>query len=872
MPQKKSRISTEQMRELQGQGVPVREIAKRAGISHPSVLRRLSVDKIRRADDFRGLPDFTPPRRESAHTSWSLDSIRAARDAQMNGVFKLAVRLAEAMRTDDSIFVARRNRLAPQSSIALTLEAHDSARGRAVARKAALGVKIARPTIASLHSYLVDNGIAIGYNKRTTNDEGTRVDFEHIAWPLEHVRWNASKEVLETPTRGGVTVPIIHGDGNWTIYRKHQVESWKEDAAVLPGSLVWASHAEGLLDWNATTRTHALAKLIGELPSGVPMQQRNPDGSLSLTPEAEMFGRMLGNLMAGVSQVGIRPSGSKTEFEANPSTAWQVIDTLITNREKAATRIFLGTDALLGAQGGAPGVDIAALFAVASAVFQSDFECLESGFWTGVYQPWTAINIGDSALAPCLEYQLPDPDLSRKIEEESKKHTAFSVALKEHRDSGFVVDQTVVDSFAKIFQIDPVPKLATTAPPAVAPAAPTPKTRGLRVRAGTYDESKHPRADDGKFGSGGGSSGGGTGGDDAEAGGSEGDGPKGGGDDTDAAPKDRKAVAEKRLGQAREQHTRAVEAQKVAEDRFERAKADGLAKLDAREQERAKASARAKAYADELDAEEKALDREHTQVQKDAKKAGVAIGPDDDEETHPHRDHPLNVRRREIESRLSELEDAPTTDLRREAKANARPDKRLAKARAALEAGDLDTFEKYESGAGAPDTEFSDGYGIEHDVRKAYRKEHGVGRDSEDKDVKALASRERAKREAARPDLSVSVSPDLGSPEDHKTAEARARKRWVDSGFQGEPSPEELQRMTEAQFNIMARKGELHTHFTSDIAPARDGVQKAKQKVDRAARAVRVHEREVKRVGGKVDGDGDGKTGGAEKADDSEPT
>jgi hypothetical protein len=877
MPPKKSQITTERMRELHARGVSVREIGALAGLSHPSVLKRLAVDKIRRRDDFVGLPDFTPPRRESAHTSWSLDSIRAARDAQMNGVFKLAVRLAEAMRTDDAIFVARRNRLAPQASIALTLEAHDSARGRAVARKAALGVKLSRTTIASLHSTIVDNAIAIGYNKRTTAEDGTRVDFEHIAWPLEHVRWNPSKEVLETPVRGGVTVPIVHGDGNWTIYRKAQIEPWKEDAAVLPGALVWASHAEGLLDWNATTRTHALAKLIGELPAGVPLQQRNADGSMGLTPEAEMFGRMLGNLMSGASQVGIRPSGSKTEFEANPSTAWQVIDTLIGNREKAAARIFLGTDALLGSQGGGPGVDIAALFAIASPVLQGDFACLENGFRTGVYQPWCAVNVGDSSLAPSLAYQLPDPDLSRKIEENSKKRTAFFDALKAHRDAGMVTTQKEVEAFAKEFSIEPVPQLATSAPPAqkleIAPtqralyvkaneargsdglqpdaqfgdktlaqleaeakappegAAPPPEPPAVRTRAGKFDESKHSRRDDGKFGSGPGNS----------AGGSGRKNPKGetsGNDESSGGkrtPDEHVEIAERRVEAAEDSRNQALATHKQALKDFETRKAEVHAGLDKRLADRQAASERAAGLAKEVEGRIRANEEEMASLEPGVlarDKAFEDANPDSDPSERPQT--PEDDRYGELQNENEEYLGNHLEDLKLEARQNGRLNRketeRLQAARDAINRGDDDALSVM----------------VERDRLQPAIETEASARWLGDRKVEEVRAKFGGKLDARTEDTV------------RRAVEERTEYPEVELGLEeGYDDTIEGRRVGAAPGTSFAEK--------------RLAVTRTQRRLERSQRNLQARKKDLIRRERERDADGDGRTGAAEEKDDEQP-
>lgn len=545
-------------------GDSVRTAARAVGVHHTTALRALAKikDKVRTASEFKGLPDFTPPRRQAPSTCWSLEQIRNARDAQMRGDFKTPVQLAKIMATDDAIFTARRNRAAPQSCLATRLVPANGARGERVAAKAARSVHVSRKVMRTISTCLADHGIAIGYNDHEPSEDGTRVDFRLKSWPLQHVKWNEHLRVLETRVEGGgVVEPIIHGNGKWTIFAGHDEDPWAHDAAILPAAFVWGIHANGLTDWAAGSLSHGQAKIMGELPSGVALV--NADGSL--TSEAQAFLSMMQQIISGNSPVGIRPANSKTDFLANGSTAWQVFAELIMSREKAAARIYLGTDAILGSVGGAPGVDISALFAMATTIIQGDLEILESCLRTGVYEPWCAINEGDSSYAPTLRYNQPDPDAKAKSEENAGKLERFHAELERLKKNGFIVDQAVVDRVARTVGLDEAPKLAeaskaattlTLAPTDIArvvrvreareraaglppfgderddmtiseleargqaeaqastpsPGGPPPKSltpAALNALAGNFDESKHPRADDGKFGSGPGSGGGG---------------------------------------------------------------------------------------------------------------------------------------------------------------------------------------------------------------------------------------------------------------------------------------------------------------------------------------------------------------------------
>jgi hypothetical protein len=480
MPQ----ISAETLSAIKNLGV--RAVAKETGVNAGTVSRALSSgktsagtlerldkikDKIRKKEEFAGSLGVAAPRLDRSIFSWSLETIRLARDEQMRGQFRLPVALARAMRADDALFSAYHNRIAPQAAVEARLVAAPGARGERARSKALASCIVPRATLMSIQGTLANHGIAIGYVKQEINDEGARIDFELTEWPLEFVRFDTSRECLVTKIRNGVEEPIVHGDGRWIVFKKFDVEPWTQEACVLPASLVWAAHAGGLKDWAASSTSHGQAKIVGELPAGVSLQGDSDGG---LTPEALRFIRMLQDLVSGQIGAGIRPAGSKTDFLANGSTAWQVFKELIADRKSAAAMIYLGTDAMNGAQGGAPGVDIAALFGVATTKIQGDFAAIEAGLDVGFYQPWCAVNEGDSRNAPSLRYQLPDTDAEQNIEQLDKRRKAFFEALDKYKTGGMTVDQTVVNTLACEYKI-PAPLLAPQAARSV-PLVITPTT------------------------------------------------------------------------------------------------------------------------------------------------------------------------------------------------------------------------------------------------------------------------------------------------------------------------------------------------------------------------------------------------------------
>lgn len=425
--------------------------------------------------------------------AWSLDDIYAARQEQMLGQFLRPARMAEQMRTDDALAVAYENRLAPQRCIPVSVEAAPGARGASIAEEAKAsfgpnGYSIHPDTLADIHGCLVNHGVAFATLAATPRDDGSRVDFEMKYWPIEYVRWDPVFRVFKARAApesvqpgdippegpdgesygfvGGFWIPIIHGDGRWIIFKKHEIDPFRQEAAILPGSLVWARHAFAVRDWAKGSVSHGSAKVIGSMPEGVPLE----DGEGKLSTQAMAFLELLRAIGTADAPIGIKPAGSSVDFLTNGSTAWEVWAELVLNAEKASARIYLGTDGVLGSNGGAPGVDITALFGVASTKVRGDLECIERAINTGLIEPWTAINFGDSSLAPKRRYTIPNDDLEAVRENTSKRVAAFYTALKDAHDAGLVLSDVYISQLAEDYGIR-VPVLSAPVAPAAAPKA-----------------------------------------------------------------------------------------------------------------------------------------------------------------------------------------------------------------------------------------------------------------------------------------------------------------------------------------------------------------------------------------------------------------
>ncbi len=455
--------------DLRSSGQTIHGAARAAGITYGSAQRaekreRIK-DRLRKRDEFTSSDPVRAPRRNNGIYSWSLEAIRKARDDQMRGKFAGPVALAKALRTDTAMFTAYHNRIAPQSAIEALLVAKPGDRGERARARAAVSCIVPRSTLAGINGTMADHGVAIGYVEQEINEEGTRTDFRLTEWPLEFVDWDESRECLMTRTRNNPErTPIVHGDGRWIIFRKFDRDPWTQEACVIPGAILWYGHMNGMRDWGSATGAHGRPKIMGVLPEGVSTQ----------SDEGKKYLSLLADLADGEIPAGVAPFGSETDMLFNGSTAWQIFERFGSTLEKAAARIYLGTDATMGSQGGAPGIDIAALFGVATTKVQGDFTAIEEALRTGFYEPWAAINYGDSAYAPTLVYQLPDTDSQEQVEEYDARLQKFFAALEKHKSNGMVVDQPTICKLAAKYKIDE-PMLSTNTARAV-PITVTPST------------------------------------------------------------------------------------------------------------------------------------------------------------------------------------------------------------------------------------------------------------------------------------------------------------------------------------------------------------------------------------------------------------
>lgn len=369
----------------------------------------------------------------------------------MRGQFARPVQLATAFRTNDAMFTAYHARVAPQNAIRLLWKPADTEAGRIACKRGQYAIHAPQHTRGAIVGTMANHGIAIGYLQHSAFDDpeyGPTVCLTLTEWPLEHVRYDVSTNTLQTRTKDHGTVTITHGDGRWIIFRKLGVCPWEQDACVLPGALIWAAHGGAVADWAGASFSHGQAKVVGTPREGV----STGDGT-TLTPEAATLLDTITKLAGGESVAGIVPSGSDVKLLFNGSTAWQVFNELVLNRSKAAMRIYQGTDAALGSQGGAPGVDVESLFNVSSTRLQGDLEAVERGLREGAIEPWLHLHGYAREDQFTITYAMPDADGERRASQEAAGIERLGAMVKTLKESGLEVTQDTIDAMVAVLGI-----------------------------------------------------------------------------------------------------------------------------------------------------------------------------------------------------------------------------------------------------------------------------------------------------------------------------------------------------------------------------------------------------------------------------------
>jgi hypothetical protein len=399
-------------------------------------------------------------------TSWLHETIRAARDAQMRGRFSLPKQLAAIQKTDDGLYTALRNRLASTSNLPVKMTpANTSSRAKSICAEAEAqfgqnGIAIRPDTIVNAHEDLANHGLFVLTNTSNPRPDGSRVDACVDYWPLQHCWYDHFTRELKTRTDDFGEEVITHGDGRWIVGQICQTDPWLWGATLATAD-VWEDRAFGKRDRGRASTSHGNAKMVGELPAEIPID----------SPEGQAFLKMLAAMHEALPY-GLRPNGSKMDMLVNNSTSWQIFSEIIKGGLSDGARIYNGHDGSTSIIGGNYIKD-GLLFGTTVAIVEGDHAVIRRALFEGAIVPWTAVNFGDSSLAPSRDYELPDADADARDDSTAKRRKAMQDDIKAARENGIRVDQAYVDALAKGYRLDPPQLVDPTGGSPGAPASGT---------------------------------------------------------------------------------------------------------------------------------------------------------------------------------------------------------------------------------------------------------------------------------------------------------------------------------------------------------------------------------------------------------------
>lgn len=439
--------------------------------------------RVRQASEFDLVRLARPagtPRRQALLGGWDSDSILSAREAQQRGDYRRPAQLVAALQTDPVIYSARKNRLAPTGGLGVAVVAgSDTVRGRAIRDEAEAlfgvrGVGIAQTTIESLHGALADHGEAVGILVWTPRADGSRVDTQLIAWPMDCIRHELHTGKILALREDGSTEEVVHGDGRWCVIRAAEIRPY-EYGAIVPLARVFEQRAYGARDRGLAAGSIGTPKIAGQLPEGVAIN----------SPEGQAFYAAVENMHGNLPYM-VGPHGSRVEVLGGGNVAHEIFADILASGASEASRVYLGSDEPGATEGGSNYIRSQRLFGVRNDVVESDLRALELGIASGVILPWTAVNFGDSSVAPVRRWEMPDPDQDARLDSLGRRRMAFYADLEAAKRARVVVDQAFVDDLAREYGIR-APRLMQSAPDAAAPSDGAEPTAPPAVESGPAD-------------------------------------------------------------------------------------------------------------------------------------------------------------------------------------------------------------------------------------------------------------------------------------------------------------------------------------------------------------------------------------------------
>jgi hypothetical protein len=370
---------------------------------------------------------------------WSVESVRAARDAQIKGNFRSSADLAEYAKTDPGIFKALLNRIAPHRGLPIEVASETAPDAALTEARRILPLAVPTDVNADSFEHVAQLGLSVEQVDWTPRADGSRIDPVVTPWPMRTVWVDSATGALHTHTKTGIET-ITHGDGKWIVTKLHSAEPWQW-GAIKALSDSWAQRTYARRDRQLNSETHGEGKFIGTLPEGIEL-------------DSEM-GRLYSEWVAGLRNHrsgGVKAHGYEVTMLEAVSQMWQIFKENITAIDKDIAGAYLGQDGSMVNEGGNY-IKTALLFGVRNDIVEGDLGARGEAISTGLLRPWSLLNFGrDFALK--MAWCFPDADLDARLDSYAKRVDAFNRAISEYKNNGFAVTQEWVNEVASRYSVD----------------------------------------------------------------------------------------------------------------------------------------------------------------------------------------------------------------------------------------------------------------------------------------------------------------------------------------------------------------------------------------------------------------------------------
>lgn len=391
--------------------------------------------------------------------AWDADSVSATRNCHLDGSdFARSAGLIVHMRKDAAIYAALDQRVAPFRGLAHAFEAPRRAgsvefvpEGRAAPERMreltsevyslSAGTALSTSMLAEVIEQVAMAGFCVTRNRAVVRDDGGLVELRPEVWPLESVCWSSWSGLEAVTTEG--RVPIVHGDGVWTVFAQHAAFPWVWGALV-PLSFCWIDRAFGVRDRRNQSQSNGSGKPIGILPEGV--RTTSPEGVAALALMKALHKPLSG---------GVAPHGMEIKWVESTSQAWQIYREIIAGNDRDIPRVLLGQDGTTRAEGGNYVKD-GVLVGVRNDKVEGDLEMLTRGLLEGVFRPFAWLNGGAVDIASRLVWRMPDPDRDQRIASYGARSIAYTADVQARRAAGSVIDQALLDRLAGRYEVEPM--------------------------------------------------------------------------------------------------------------------------------------------------------------------------------------------------------------------------------------------------------------------------------------------------------------------------------------------------------------------------------------------------------------------------------